>query len=51
LPEDFLKVTEPTATVTSWSEKSKHAVTSDEETATLLSHHTNSVAASHPGLV
>ena len=44
LPEDFLKVTEPTASVTSWGEKSK-GKPSDEETASLLNRHSAGDAA------
>ena len=46
LPEDFLKVTEPTASVTSWSEKSKNVKTSEDETSALLGRQPQTVAPS-----
>jgi hypothetical protein len=49
LPEDFLKVTEPTATVTPFVEKSKQKTTDDDESATLLGRRADNVAASHSG--
>ena len=50
LPDDFLKVTEPTASVTTFSEKPKQKTADDDgESATLLSRHANQVAASQSG--
>jgi hypothetical protein len=44
-----LKVTEPTATVTPFVEKSKQKTTDDDESATLLGRRADNVAASHSG--